>query len=275
MIAAESNRRSKQDIAAALKAQVAALTIPVADPTAIVVSGAGDVSANGRYSLNILGAYYERDGDASSRIYQSGSVWFLDTQAPGHTEYQSTGANIFGAWTQFSNVIYAGPLPAPTVGPAMLPAFQRIEVFDVESLTDAFRLLTVSEQRVCLIVLLDEQFETLVEGRKLFVTRLQPAALLISDRILGDRVKALWGDAADATAPGAFALAELALPAVTGQLISAAAGRGGILAEPKNCYSIFLKDEDRQELPGRAAVSLELTCRGGTLETHTDPGPTL
>ena len=154
-------------------------------------------------------------------------------------------------------------------------AFQRIELFDIESLTEAFRWLFISEQRVCVIVMMDETFDSVLEGHKLLVTREQPVALLVSDRILGDRLKALWGDDADPTAVGAFALAELALPEVTGQLISAAAGKGGVICEPRQSSSFFLKDNDRQELPGRAAVALELICRGGTLETTNDPGPTL
>lgn len=155
------------------------------------------------------------------------------------------------------------------------PAFQRIERFDVESLTEAFRLLLISEQRVCVIVALDEQYESVLENRKLLVKRLQPIVLLISDRVLGDRDKALWGDPEDASNPGAYALAALALPAVTGQLLAAAPGLGAVVSAPASASPIFLQDDDQQNLPGRAAVALELHCRGGTLTAPLQAGSNL
>jgi len=158
-----------------------------------------------------------------------------------------------------------------------LPAFNRIELFDVESLTDAFRLLIISEQRVCIILMLDEQLTTQIEEQKLLVTRMQPIALLISDRRLGDRVKALFGDAADPTVPGAFALEKIARPAVTGKLLESDpnTGKTKVISVPAAMNSIFLKDEDKQELPGRAAVMLELHCSGGTLIARIGPGSSL
>jgi hypothetical protein len=156
-----------------------------------------------------------------------------------------------------------------------LNAFERVELFDVESLTDAFRLLIISEQRVCVILMLDEQLTTEIQEQKILVTRMQPVALLISDRRLGDRVKALWGDPADLTVPGAFALEKLTRPAVTGQLLNSANGRQKCISIPANCQSIFLKDEDKQELPGRAAVMLELHTSGGTLTARIGPGSSL
>jgi hypothetical protein len=156
-----------------------------------------------------------------------------------------------------------------------LPAFERIELFDVESLTDAFRLLIISEQRVCIILMLDEQLTTEIQEQKVVTTRMQPVALLISDRRLGDRVKALWGDPADNTIPGAFALEELVLPAVTGQILNSADGKAKVISIPAAINSIFLKDEDKQELPGRAAVMLELHCNGGTLQARIGPGANL
>ncbi len=155
------------------------------------------------------------------------------------------------------------------------PAFQQIERFDVESLTEAFRLLLVSKQRICVIVALDEQFNPELESGKLVISRMIPIVLLISDRVLKSRKMALWGDPANANAPGAFALSEIALPAVTGQLIDAEVGAAGIISQPTVCQSIFLKDDEQKDHPGRAAVSLELHCTGGTLEAAVGPGPNL
>jgi hypothetical protein len=154
-------------------------------------------------------------------------------------------------------------------------AFERIERFDVESMTEAFKLLLVSERRVCLIVVLDEAFEPMAESGKLVITREQPISLLISDRVLGDRVQALWGDPDKVSFPGAFALAELALPAVTGQLLVGNNGKDGAICEPVTLSPLFLQDQDRKDLPGRGAVMLELRVTGGTLQARTGPGANL
>jgi hypothetical protein len=94
-------------------------------------------------------------------------------------------------------------------GQAAAAAFDRVELFDCEQLVEAFRYLLVTEQRVCVIVPLDERFETTVEKRKLIVRRTLPVAVLISDRILGNRQQALYGDLAvdgTGTTPGAMGL---------------------------------------------------------------------
>lgn len=248
MNAADSTRRSKKEIADALKAQIAPLLLAV--------------------NLVPANSVYDAQGNFSLTGLAAGDVY---TFTPGANE--DGAADTFTATAQPQ--ILSGTANAAVTAVVSPLLFQRIETFDIESLTDAFKILMLGEQRICVIVMLDETFEATIEQPKLFVTRQQPVALLISDRDLGDRVKALWGDPADATVPGAFALAEFVLPQVTGQLISAQPGKGGVLSEPKNLYSLFLTEEDRKELPGRAAVSLELLCRGGTLETTTDPGPTL
>jgi hypothetical protein len=158
-----------------------------------------------------------------------------------------------------------------------LKAFDRIELFDVESLTDAFRLLIISEQRVCVIIMLDEQLTTQISEQKILTTRMVPIALLISDRNLGDRVKALWGDPLDPTVQGAFALEKLARAAVVGQLLDSDSARGKtkVISLAASVNSIFLKDEDKKELPGRAAVMLELNVSGGTLTARIGPGANL
>ncbi len=166
-------------------------------------------------------------------------------------------------------------VPDPNNPGYNLPAFQNVQKFDIESLTDAFRYLIMSEQRVCVILFLDQQFTQKLSQGNLFITRMQPVALIISDRRLGDRVKALWGDPDDNTVPGAFALEEVVRPAVTGQLITGSQGLSNVVSAPAHVTSLFLKDDDRQELPGRAAVMLELHITGGVLQATLGPGPNL
>jgi hypothetical protein len=159
----------------------------------------------------------------------------------------------------------------------LLKAFERVELFDVQDLTDAFRIALISEQRVCVIVVLAQQFTPQIEEQKIVISRLQPIGLIISDRLLGDRVKALFGDPLDATVPGSFALAQLAMTALTGKLLPSDLGTGKtkVISTPANVDSIFLKDEDKQELPGRSAVMLEINCIGGTVEARIGPGSSL
>ena len=150
------------------------------------------------------------------------------------------------------------------------PAFARVELFDSESLTDAFQQLLVSEQRVCLIVPLAEHFETEVKQFKLITRRTVPFALLISDRVIGKRNDALFGTANN---PGAYNLEALTLPLVTGQLLP---NPNGVICTPTGSDVMIVKSEkEKANHPGRAAIALELSCAGGWMESKTGPGPTL
>ena len=151
-------------------------------------------------------------------------------------------------------------------------AFARVEQFDNENLGEAFQRLFISEQRICLVVVLDEQFKKENNSQKMIITRTLPVTLLISDRQLGSRLDALYGNA---TTPGAFALMEAVLPIVTGMLIPPAAPLSGVTCEPVNNTVIVIKDNEKQNLPGRAAVALELHCLGGNLQANLGPQPVL
>jgi len=144
---------------------------------------------------------------------------------------------------------------------AETPAFERVELFDSDQLPEAFTALLISEQRVCVVVPLDERFETVMDQRKLTVKRVLPVAILISDRVMGDRKAALWGDASTA---GADALKELVLTAVTGLLLP---NPGGVLCEPVNVTVMTVRDTEK-DMPGRVAVALEVNCRGGIIEAQ-------
>jgi hypothetical protein len=156
--------------------------------------------------------------------------------------------------------------------PNLLKAFDRAEVFDSEQMVEAFRYLLVTEQKVIVLVPMDERFETVIQQRKLMVTRELPVMALISDRVLGNRKDALLGNA---ETPGALALTELVLPAVTGLLLpnqAAPVPLGGVLVEPNSSSVISVKDTE-SEAPGRVCVGLLLHCRGGYLEAAMPLGP--
>jgi hypothetical protein len=156
-------------------------------------------------------------------------------------------------------------------------AFEKVELFDSEDLTEAFKFLTLVEQRVCLIVPLDEEFNASPgEGNgqaalKYLWRRMLPVIVICSDRVLGDRKASLFGiEPPDANAtPGAFGLADLVLPAVSGLLLG---NPNGVVCEPKMTSVLTVKDMEKK-LPGRVAVGIEFECRGGRLETTLPKGP--
>jgi hypothetical protein len=172
---------------------------------------------------------------------------------PATTFYATTGTII----TQLQAAVEGVQLPEG-FDPAG-PAFGNVELFDAENLADAFAYLTIVEQRVCVIVPLSETIETISQGMKLIVRRVRPVALIISDRVIGSRKEALWGNA---TTPGAMGLMELTLPAVCGQLID---NPNGVVSEPSHVSVMSVKDTAKK-LPNRIAVILEVKCRGGRLE---------
>lgn len=156
------------------------------------------------------------------------------------------------------------------------PAFDNVQLFDSEDLPEAFKFLLMVEQRVCLIVPLDEEHTEEFSGLKYLWRRKLPVIVLCSDRILGDRKAALFGIAADepdggAPNPGAFGLAEMVLPAVSGLLLP---NPNGVICSPKTTSVLTVKDMEK-DLPGRVAVGIEFECRGGWLETTLPRGPVL
>jgi hypothetical protein len=153
-------------------------------------------------------------------------------------------------------------IAAVTLADGVTKAFDRVELFDSENLPAAFQYLLISQQRVCVIVALDEKFPLVTRGMKLILQRELPVALLISNRVLGDRTASLFGNA---TTPGAFGLMELVLTAVTGQLLP---NPCGVVCEPSSSGVITVSDPTKK-LPNRTTVSLLMNCRGGWLEADT------
>jgi hypothetical protein len=156
-----------------------------------------------------------------------------------------------------------------------LKAFERVEIFDVMNLNEAFRRMIISEQRVCVIVIMAQEFETEIDEQKIVITRKQPISILISDQRIGDATKGLLGDPEDVTIPGAIKLAKAATPAVIGKLLPAADGKSKVISTPTNSDTLYLRDDEQKNLPGRSAVLLEINCIGGTLEADIGPGSSL
>ena len=152
------------------------------------------------------------------------------------------------------------------------PAFGQARLFDLESLVEAFKWLSLADQRVCVIIPGEERFEEKAgHGTKLVITRLLPVTLLISDRVIGDRFTALYGSAtAQPPVIGAYGLYELVLPVVTGAIVTSPVKA---VAVPKAGSPFVVKDKQQTNLPGRSAIALEVQVRGGVLEANIGPGP--
>jgi len=145
-------------------------------------------------------------------------------------------------------------------------AFQSVRRFDSDDLERAFRELLLYQQRIALVIPLGETFESEARGAQLLIRRVRPFGLLLSDRVLGKREESVFGGA---TTPGAYGLLEAALPAVVGQIID---NPNGVRSDPTSAQPLTLVDAEHQ-LPARAAVLLELECRGGWYEAPLNLGP--
>ncbi len=179
------------------------------------------------------------------------------------TPHFSTTAAILAA---LQEAVGAVQLPDAFAPPG--PAFGSVQMFDSENLVEAFQYLLITEQRVCVIVPLDANWEAESKQQRLVTRRTLPVALLISDRVIGNRQTALIGDA---KTPGAMGLKDLVVPAVTGQLI---ANPNGVISLPVHESVMAIKDTAKK-LPNRITIVLELNCRGGWLEAPLDRGITL
>ena len=153
------------------------------------------------------------------------------------------------------------------------PAFPQVKLFDIANLPAAFTQLLASEQRVCFVIADSEQFlDTQSGSMKFILTRKLPVAVLLSDRVTGDRITALYGGMSGAAKIlGAEGMKELALTAVTGQLL---ANPAGVVCKPTSSAVIHLEDK-KNNMPGRACVELDLECTGGVLTADLGPGRNL
>lgn len=156
----------------------------------------------------------------------------------------------------------------PTGGGPAQPAFEQVALYDVNDLESAFRDLLASRRRVAFLVPTGETYTPANQGRQALYTRRLTVSVLVSDRVHGKRLEALYGS--DST-PGADGLKELALSAVCGQLF---APPGGVLCRPVAAVPIQIEDNTRA-MPGRAAIELQLELTGGVISAPVLPAPTL
>ncbi len=154
-------------------------------------------------------------------------------------------------------------------------AFQKVALFDMSDLETALQELLIFDGRVCVIVLVSEQFENGAGGGlKLIMRQLRHVSLLIADRDYGNRQNALTGSE---TSPGVLALKDLVLSGqVLGLLTSGAPAVSlGITVTPTQGAFVRLVDQTRENLAGRLCWEQDLELRGGYLEALLGPGPVM
>ena len=135
-------------------------------------------------------------------------------------------------------------------------AFESVEMFDMSNLLAALQELFKFGDRICLIVHDQEQFTNARAGRELRCRQSRDVVLMIGDRHIANRQKALFGDE---TTPGAFSLKDTVLNSVVGLL------EAGIYCEPLRGEQMVLEKKVREELQGRVVFSLTLRLHGGNV----------
>lgn len=179
--------------------------------------------------------------------------------------FQTTSAVLNALLNQVKNLpgLYAnGNWTVDTQEALNSLAFGSVKIFDADDLVEAVKWLYVTQQRVCVIVPGAFKWEEETGNTKLIVRRTGSVSLLISDRVLGDRTAALLGNA---QTPGAMGLKDLALPAVTGQLLP---NPSGVVSMPTREYVMSVKKKD---LPNRICICVELECKGGRMDAIVSP----
>jgi hypothetical protein len=152
------------------------------------------------------------------------------------------------------------------------PAFERVELFDLQELAKAIEELRVFKARACFVVLDIERFENELAGNKLLVRQRRAVALLITDRNYGSRQRALEGTG---TSPGVLALKDLVLSGEPGDPAASVLGllATGVVCEPAFGAFIELRDTARDDLAGRIAYEQDLELIGGSTEFRLGAGP--
>lgn len=134
-------------------------------------------------------------------------------------------------------------------------AFGEVERFQTLDIEAACRELAVVRQRACLVVATDENWESQAQDKKYgFAPQCKvqrQISLLITDRAMGDRQAALYGDATHA---GGYPLSEIALHTVCGPMT---VGGIAVFVAPVRRTPFAVAVDDR---PGRVCVQVELEC---------------
>lgn len=181
------------------------------------------------------------------------------------TTNRRTAAEIAAALTAILTdaTLAQAPALAPFGGESE-PLFDAVHKFDEAALGEALQQMRVTGRRVAILVVHEESFARVESTARLRLNATLRCTLYIGDRVLGSGDASLWGDD---TTPGAWALAAAALPLVVGQVL---ANPAGVQVFPTAQSPVRIA-ESETDLPGRAAVAVELLCSNGWIEAPIKP----
>jgi hypothetical protein len=146
----------------------------------------------------------------------------------------------------------------PAVG-GPVAAFAKVEIYDLRELLTAMKELLGLADRVALVVYENGEFETVQRGREEYARETRRVAILVADRNWGDRRKGWMGDD---QAPGAYALADLVVESLRGQL-----GELPVWLRPTRVEPMMISGSERQNLVGRGVMIVSLDVVGGEIQT--------
>jgi len=171
--------------------------------------------------------------------------------------------NLRGA-TEILNAIVE-KLEALTLKPGNGAAFARVEIFDLADWKAAVRRLVLNNNRAALVIYAGDDFKHVRENSVLTVDRTTRIDVLLTDRLLGDTVRALTGDG---SRPGTLGLLDALLPALTGTILDADEDQeDSVYLVPTGVERIFVTDEEKANWPGRSALLLSLEASAPWLQT--------
>lgn len=131
-------------------------------------------------------------------------------------------------------------------------AFARVDIFDLTDWAAAVRRLVFNDNRAALVIYGGDNFERTMGTSILTVDRTTRLDVLLTDRVLGDDVKAMTGDG---VRPGTFGLLDQVLPALTGQILEAEEGmENSVYLVPTGVERVFVTDDDKKDWPGRSVL---------------------
>lgn len=137
-------------------------------------------------------------------------------------------------------------------------AFDRVEVFSALDFEKAIERLLLTEDRIALVIPTGSTWETSTPTNPTFgitpeCRRTVKVTMIVSDRVVGDRIGAAEGTDDN---PGCYALGELTRSGASGLLFTEAPQ---VVAVPVS-DEMFAVQRDGEDVPGREACAIELSC---------------
>lgn len=148
--------------------------------------------------------------------------------------------------------------------PENLPAFEKVELFDLADWEDALRRLALNQQRSAVVIWAGEDWEHQREMVTLTSRRTQSFEVMVSERRLDSHQAALTGDD---RSPGVVGLKDRVVAALTGVLLAGDDEQETVYLTITSVQRGVLSVEDKKKEPGRQVLVLSVQAEGEWLQT--------